>query len=142
MDLLEEGLTLCPADLGIRCVGKLRAERVQRLERGLGVCAGVREFLAVQVQHALTGGGDGRPDCPPIQKEGVLVCEAAAVIPCLGFQCLGFAEKPECPWWEVINQAAGNLQVQDLEEIDVWLAERKTPEEIFAEEEAAEASGN
>ncbi len=41
-----------------------------------------------------------------------------------------------------LKQAAGNLQVQDLEEIDAWLEERKTPEEIFAEEEAAEASGN
>jgi outer membrane protein len=41
-----------------------------------------------------------------------------------------------------LKQAAGSLQVQDLEEIDAWLVERKTPEQIFAEEEAAEASGN
>ncbi|MCG8369087.1 MAG: TolC family outer membrane protein [Proteobacteria bacterium] len=39
-----------------------------------------------------------------------------------------------------LKQAAGTLQVQDLEEIDQWLTERKTPEEIFAEE-AAQSSG-
>lgn len=37
-----------------------------------------------------------------------------------------------------LKQAAGSLQVQDLEEIDQWLAERKTPEEMIAEEEAKE----
>jgi outer membrane protein len=36
-----------------------------------------------------------------------------------------------------LKQAAGNLQIQDLEEIDQWLIERPTPEEAFAEEEAA-----
>ena len=36
-----------------------------------------------------------------------------------------------------LKQAAGTLQVQDLEEIDQWLTERQTPEEAFAEEEAA-----
>ncbi len=35
-----------------------------------------------------------------------------------------------------LKQAAGTLQVQDLEEIDQWLQERKTPEEVFAEEAA------
>ena len=35
-----------------------------------------------------------------------------------------------------LKQAAGTLQVQDLEEIDQWLVERKTPEEAIAEEEA------
>lgn len=39
-----------------------------------------------------------------------------------------------------LKQAAGTLQVQDLEEIDQWLTERKTPEQIFAEE-AAQSSG-
>jgi len=39
-----------------------------------------------------------------------------------------------------LKQAAGTLQVQDLEEIDKWLSTRKTPEEQFAEEAAA-ASG-
>ncbi len=41
-----------------------------------------------------------------------------------------------------LKQAAGNLQVQDLEQIDQWLAERRTPEEVFAEEEAASGSSN
>ncbi len=36
-----------------------------------------------------------------------------------------------------LKQAAGTLQVQDLEQIDMWLTERKTPEQAFAEEEAA-----
>jgi outer membrane protein len=36
-----------------------------------------------------------------------------------------------------LKQAAGNLQIQDLEAIDQWLKERKTPEETFAEEAAA-----
>ncbi len=35
-----------------------------------------------------------------------------------------------------LKQAAGNLQIQDLEEIDQWLEARKTPEESFAEEAA------
>ncbi len=35
-----------------------------------------------------------------------------------------------------LKQAAGNLQIQDLEEIDQWLQERKTPEQKFAEEPA------
>ena len=35
-----------------------------------------------------------------------------------------------------LKQAAGTLQVQDLEEIDNWLEERKTPEEVFADEAA------
>lgn len=39
-----------------------------------------------------------------------------------------------------LKQAAGNLQIQDLEEIDKWLIERKTPEEVFAEEAAAGSS--
>lgn len=40
-----------------------------------------------------------------------------------------------------LKEAAGTLQVQDLEEIDAWLINRKTPEEAFAEEAAKEASG-
>jgi len=39
-----------------------------------------------------------------------------------------------------LKQAAGNLQIQDLENIDQWLKERKTPEEVFAEEAAAASS--
>ncbi len=39
-----------------------------------------------------------------------------------------------------LKQAAGNLQIQDLEEIDRWLTERKTPEVKFAEEAAATSS--
>jgi outer membrane protein len=39
-----------------------------------------------------------------------------------------------------LKQAAGNLQIQDLEEIDQWLKERKMPEDVFAEEAAAAAS--
>jgi len=38
-----------------------------------------------------------------------------------------------------LKQAAGTLQVQDLEEIDQWLTDRKPPEEVIAEEEAAKA---
>jgi outer membrane protein len=34
-----------------------------------------------------------------------------------------------------LKEAAGSLQIQDLEEIDQWLAARRTPEEAFAEEE-------
>ena len=41
-----------------------------------------------------------------------------------------------------LKQAAGTLQVQDLEEIDRWLTERKTPEEKIREEEAAKAAGS
>jgi outer membrane protein len=33
-----------------------------------------------------------------------------------------------------LKQAAGSLQIQDLEVIDQWLKERKTPEQVFAEE--------
>ena len=40
-----------------------------------------------------------------------------------------------------LKQAAGTLQVQDLEEIDKWLVERRTPEEIFAEQEAQRNAG-
>jgi outer membrane protein len=36
-----------------------------------------------------------------------------------------------------LKQAAGSLQIQDLEEIDRWLTERPTPEELFAAEAAA-----
>ena len=39
-----------------------------------------------------------------------------------------------------LKQAAGNLQIQDLEEIDRFLKERPTPEEAFAAEEAAAAA--
>ncbi len=39
-----------------------------------------------------------------------------------------------------LKQAAGSLQIQDLEEIDLWLKERKTPEEVFADEAAAASS--
>ena len=38
--------------------------------------------------------------------------------------------------------AAGNLQIQDLEQIDQWLMERKPPEQVIAEEAAAAASGS
>ncbi len=37
----------------------------------------------------------------------------------------------------LLKQAAGTLQIQDLEKIDQWLTERATPEQIIAEEEAA-----
>ncbi len=39
-----------------------------------------------------------------------------------------------------LKQAAGNLQIEDLENIDQWLRERPTPEEAFAAEEAAAAA--
>ena len=39
-----------------------------------------------------------------------------------------------------LKQAAGTLQIQDLEEIDQWLEERKTPEQKIAEEAAATSS--
>ena len=38
-----------------------------------------------------------------------------------------------------LKQAAGNLQIQDLEAIDQWLVERPTPEQKFAEEAAEES---
>ncbi|MGI9237927.1 MAG: TolC family outer membrane protein [Woeseiaceae bacterium] len=37
-----------------------------------------------------------------------------------------------------LKQAAGNLEVRDLERIDRWLSERKPPEQTIAEEEAAD----
>ena len=39
----------------------------------------------------------------------------------------------------LLKQAAGTLRIQDLEEIDGWLEERRPPEEVIAEEERAEA---
>jgi outer membrane protein len=39
-----------------------------------------------------------------------------------------------------LKEAAGTLQVQDLEQIDQWLIDRKPPEEVIAEEDA-KASG-
>jgi outer membrane protein len=39
-----------------------------------------------------------------------------------------------------LKQAAGNLQIQDLELLEPFLIDRKTPEEQFAEEEEAAAS--
>ena len=39
-----------------------------------------------------------------------------------------------------LKQAAGSLRIQDLEEIDQWLQDRQTPEELFAEEAAAASS--
>jgi len=41
-----------------------------------------------------------------------------------------------------LKQAAGTLQVQDLETIDQFLIDRKTPEQAIAEEEAAAVSGS
>jgi len=38
-----------------------------------------------------------------------------------------------------LRQAAGNLQVQDLERLEQFLVDRKSPEELFAEEAAAGA---
>jgi outer membrane protein len=38
-----------------------------------------------------------------------------------------------------LKQAAGTLQVQDLEQIDQWLVERRPPEEVIAEEAAKES---
>ena len=40
----------------------------------------------------------------------------------------------------LLKQAAGSLQVQDLEEIDRWLVDRKRPEDVIAEEAAKAAS--
>jgi hypothetical protein len=34
-----------------------------------------------------------------------------------------------------LKQAAGNLRIQDLENIDRWLTDRPTPEQAFAKEE-------
>lgn len=39
-----------------------------------------------------------------------------------------------------LKQAAGTLQIQDLERIDQFLVDRKPPEEVIAEEEAASAA--
>lgn len=39
-----------------------------------------------------------------------------------------------------LKLAAGTLQVQDLEEIDQWLKERRPPEDVIAEEEATGSS--
>ena len=41
-----------------------------------------------------------------------------------------------------LKEAAGSLQVQDLELIDQYLVDRPTPEQKFAEEEAAKAEEN
>ncbi len=41
-----------------------------------------------------------------------------------------------------LKQAAGTLEVQDLERVDRWLKERKPPEQAIAEEEAADAAGS
>ena len=41
----------------------------------------------------------------------------------------------------LLKQAAGSLQVQDLEEIDRWLTDRRRPEDVIAEEEAKKAAG-
>lgn len=41
----------------------------------------------------------------------------------------------------LLKQAAGSLQVQDLEEIDRWLTDRRPPEEVIAEEESKAAAG-
>ncbi|MBT8077482.1 MAG: TolC family outer membrane protein [Gammaproteobacteria bacterium] len=38
----------------------------------------------------------------------------------------------------LLKQAAGTLQIQDLEDIDRWLSERRPPEEVIAEDEARE----
>jgi outer membrane protein len=39
-----------------------------------------------------------------------------------------------------LRQAAGNLQLQDLERLEPFLVARRTPEQLFADEEAAEAA--
>jgi len=39
-----------------------------------------------------------------------------------------------------LKQAAGTLQIQDLEDIDRWLRERKSPEQSIAEETAADGT--
>jgi outer membrane protein len=43
--------------------------------------------------------------------------------------------------WLRLKQAAGTLEVRDLERIDRWLRERKPPEQAIAEEEAAGDAG-
>ena len=40
----------------------------------------------------------------------------------------------------LLKQAAGTLRIQDLEEIDRWLEDRRPPEEVIAEAEAEEQS--
>jgi outer membrane protein len=40
-----------------------------------------------------------------------------------------------------LKQAAGTLQVQDLEDIDKWLSERKPPEQVIREDEAKGQEG-
>jgi hypothetical protein len=40
-----------------------------------------------------------------------------------------------------LKQAAGNLEVQDLERIDRSLTERKPPEQVIAEEAEGDAAG-
>ena len=42
----------------------------------------------------------------------------------------------------LLKQAAGSLRIQDLEEIDRWLKERRPPEEVIAEEEREAAQEN
>ena len=42
----------------------------------------------------------------------------------------------------LLKQAAGTLRVQDLEEIDQWMEDRRPPEEVIEAEEAAEQSGS
>jgi outer membrane protein len=42
----------------------------------------------------------------------------------------------------LLKQAGGSLQVQDLEEIDRWLVDRRRPEDIIADEEAKAAEGS
>ncbi len=42
----------------------------------------------------------------------------------------------------LLKQAAGTLRIQDLEEIDRWLEERRPPEEVIAEEEARQSGEN
>ena len=42
----------------------------------------------------------------------------------------------------LLKQAAGTLRIQDLEEIDRWLADRRPPEEVIAEEEREEGAGS
>jgi hypothetical protein len=39
-----------------------------------------------------------------------------------------------------LKLAAGSLRVQDLEEIDRHLVERRPPEEVIADEQAAQAN--
>jgi len=42
----------------------------------------------------------------------------------------------------LLKQAAGSLQVQDLEEVDRWLKDRQRPEDVIAADEAKEGSGD